>query len=213
MTPVDRMQNGSAETMFGGEQLKIVIVGDGGCGKTSLLMVYAKGDFPEKYAPSVFEKYVTTVTLGGKEIQLNLYDTAGQDDYDRLRPLSYQNADLILVCYDVTNPTSYENVIIKWYPEVSHFCRDVPMILIGCKTDLRKDKEKMRKLRAVEQEPITYIQGEETQKQMNAALYLECSAKYRENVEDIFKEAAKLALMSRRKARKARKKQKHCSIL
>ncbi|KAG9263413.1 rho-related GTP-binding protein RhoF [Astyanax mexicanus] len=207
------MQNGSTETMLGGEQLKFVIVGDGGCGKTSLLMVYAKGDFPEKYAPSVFEKYVTTVTHGGKEIQLNLYDTAGQDDYDRLRPLSYQNADLILVCYDVTNPTSYENVIIKWYPEVHHFCRDVPKILIGCKTDLRKDKEKMRKLRAVEQEPITYTQGEETQKQMNAELYLECSAKYRENVEDIFKEATKLAMTMRRKARKARKKRKPCSIL
>uniref|UniRef100_A0A8B9LL70 Ras homolog family member F, filopodia associated n=1 Tax=Astyanax mexicanus TaxID=7994 RepID=A0A8B9LL70_ASTMX len=205
--------NGSTETMLGGEQLKFVIVGDGGCGKTSLLMVYAKGDFPEKYAPSVFEKYVTTVTHGGKEIQLNLYDTAGQDDYDRLRPLSYQNADLILVCYDVTNPTSYENVIIKWYPEVHHFCRDVPKILIGCKTDLRKDKEKMRKLRAVEQEPITYTQGEETQKQMNAELYLECSAKYRENVEDIFKEATKLAMTMRRKARKARKKRKPCSIL
>ncbi|KAF5897948.1 rho-related GTP-binding protein RhoF, partial [Clarias magur] len=141
-----------------GQQLKIVIVGDGGCGKTSLLMVYAKGDFPETYAPSVFEKYMTTVKHGGKEIQLNLYDTAGQDDYDRLRPLSYQDANLILVCYDVTNPTSYENVLIKWYPEVNHFCRDVPVILIGCKTDLRMDKEKMRKLRSLDLEPITYIQ-------------------------------------------------------
>ncbi|GAA6072047.1 rho-related GTP-binding protein RhoF, partial [Tachysurus ichikawai] len=65
-------QNRSANS----QQLKIVIVGDGGCGKTSLLMVYAKGDFPETYAPSVFEKYMTTVKHGGKEIQLNLYDTA-----------------------------------------------------------------------------------------------------------------------------------------
>lgn len=96
-----------------GDELKIVIVGDGGCGKTSLLLVYAKGDFPEKYAPSVFEKYVTTISLGRKEIKLNLYDTAGQEDYDRLRPLSYQEADLVLVCFDVTNPTSHENVLIK----------------------------------------------------------------------------------------------------
>lgn len=111
---------------------------------------------------------------------------SGQDDYDRLRPLSYQDANLILVCYDVTNPTSYDNVLIKvhlhvvfvkscncskcyttwcvcmcgaqWCPEVNHFCRDVPVILIGCKTDLRKDKEKMRKLRALDLEPITYTQ-------------------------------------------------------
>ncbi|XP_029300108.1 rho-related GTP-binding protein RhoF [Cottoperca gobio] len=194
------------------QELKIVIVGDGGCGKTSLLMVYAKGDFPEKYAPSVFEKYVSTVSLGGKEIKLNLYDTAGQDDYDRLRPLSYQEADLILVCFDVTNPTSYENVLIKWHPEVKHFCRDTPVILIGCKTDLRKDKECARKLKATSQDPITYTQGEETRQQMNAELYLECSAKYQENVEDIFREATKRTLAFNRKQRNCRRK-KNCVVL
>ncbi|KAI1882395.1 hypothetical protein AGOR_G00250250 [Albula goreensis] len=196
-----------------GEELKVVVVGDGGCGKTSLLMVYAKGDFPEKYAPSVFEKYNTTVTYGGKEIRLNLYDTAGQEDYDRLRPLSYQDASLVLVCYDVTNPTSFDNVLIKWYPEVNHFCRGVPIILIGCKTDLRKDKEKTRKLKAMDLAPITYTQGEETGQQIGAELYLECSAKYREHVEDIFREAAKRALAAKRKARQAHKRKKSCTIL
>ncbi|KAL3041765.1 hypothetical protein OYC64_019861 [Pagothenia borchgrevinki] len=199
-------------TMKKGQELKIVIVGDGGCGKTSLLMVYAKGDFPEKYAPSVFEKYVTTISLGGKEIKLNLYDTAGQDDYDRLRPLSYQEADLILVCFDVTNPTSYENVLIKWHPEVKHFCRDTPVILIGCKTDLRKDKECLRKLKAMNQVPVTYTEGEETRQQMNAELYLECSAKHQENVEDIFREATKRTLAFNRK-QKNNKRRKNCVVL
>ncbi|XP_071009111.1 rho-related GTP-binding protein RhoF-like isoform X1 [Oncorhynchus clarkii lewisi] len=166
----------------------------------------------KKYAPSVFEKYVTTVKYGGKEIRLNLYDTAGQDDYDRLRPLSYQNANLVLVCYDVTNPTSFENVLIKWYPEVNHFCRDVPVILIGCKTDLRKDKERTRRLKAMDQAPITYTQGEETRRHMSAELYLECSAKYRENVEDIFREATKKALASCRRA-KHRTRKRHCVVL
>lgn len=204
-----RPHNGTTKL---GEELKIVIVGDGGCGKTSLLMVYAKGDFPEKYAPSVFEKYVSTISLGGKEIRLNLYDTAGQDDYDRLRPLSYQEANLILVCFDVTNPNSFENVLIKWFPEVKHFCRDVPVILIGCKTDLRKDKECARKLKAMNQVPITYTQGEEIRQQMNAELYLECSAKYQENVEDIFREATKRALAFNKKRRNYKRKKK-CVVL
>ncbi|XP_044845749.1 rho-related GTP-binding protein RhoF isoform X1 [Mauremys mutica] len=151
-------QSQSPPAPSGKKELKIVIVGDGGCGKTSLLMVYAKGAFPEKYAPSVFEKYTTSITIGNKEVILNLYDTAGQEDYDRLRPLSYQNTNMVLICYDVMNPTSYDNVLIKWYPEVSHFCRGVPLILIGCKTDLRKDKEHLRKLMSSEQEPITYNQ-------------------------------------------------------
>ncbi|XP_028319079.1 rho-related GTP-binding protein RhoF isoform X1 [Gouania willdenowi] len=194
------------------QELKIVIVGDGGCGKTCLVMVYAKGDFPEKYAPSVFEKYVTTVSLGGKEIKLNLYDTAGQEDYDRLRPLSYTEANLILVCFDVTNPTSFENVLIKWYPEVKHFCQQTPVILIGCKTDLRTDKECARKLKAMNLAPITYSQGEETRQQMNAALYLECSAKYQENVDDIFREATKTALAFRRK-KQISKRKRRCVLL
>ncbi|XP_068190934.1 rho-related GTP-binding protein RhoF [Antennarius striatus] len=194
------------------EEIKIVVVGDGGCGKTSLLMVYAKGDFPEKYAPSVFEKYVTTISLGRKEIKLYLYDTAGQEDYDRLRPLSYQAASLILVCFDVTNPTSFENVLIKWFPEVKHFCQDVPVILIGCKTDLRKDKECTRRLKAMNQAPITYMQGEETRQQMNAELYLECSAKYQENVEEIFREATRRAVAFSRKQRIHARKKK-CVVL
>ncbi|XP_019362835.1 PREDICTED: rho-related GTP-binding protein RhoF [Gavialis gangeticus] len=193
-------------------RLKLVVVGDGGCGKTSLLLVYAEGAFPERYAPSVFEKYSTTVQVGSKTVALDLYDTAGQEDYDRLRPLSYQNANVVLICYDVMSPTSYDNVLIKWYPEVSHFCRGVPLVLIGCKTDLRKDKEHLRKLRSSQQEPITYTQGEATCRQMNAEVYLECSAKFRENVEDVFKEATTIALNAIKKA-KRQKKQKRCSIL
>ncbi|XP_019394272.1 PREDICTED: rho-related GTP-binding protein RhoF [Crocodylus porosus] len=193
-------------------RLKLVVVGDGGCGKTSLLLVYAEGAFPERYAPSVFEKYSTTVQVGSKTVALDLYDTAGQEDYDRLRPLSYQNANVVLICYDVMSPTSYDNVLIKWYPEVSHFCRGVPLVLIGCKTDLRKDKEHLRKLRSSQQEPITYTQGEATCRQMNAEVYLECSAKFRENVEDVFKEATTIALNAIKKA-KRQKKQKRCLIL
>ncbi|KYO39735.1 rho-related GTP-binding protein RhoF [Alligator mississippiensis] len=193
-------------------RLKLVVVGDGGCGKTSLLLVYAEGAFPECYAPSVFEKYSTTVQVGSKTVALDLYDTAGQEDYDRLRPLSYQNANVVLICYDVMSPTSYDNVLIKWYPEVSHFCRGVPLVLIGCKTDLRKDKEHLRKLRSSQQEPITYTQGEATCRQMNAEVYLECSAKFRENVEDVFKEATTIALNAIKKA-KRQKKHKRCSIL
>ncbi|XP_011926608.1 rho-related GTP-binding protein RhoF isoform X1 [Macaca nemestrina] len=208
----------------GRKELKIVIVGDGGCGKTSLLMVYSQGSFPEAplrtnrpplpqhYAPSVFEKYTASVTVGSKEVTLNLYDTAGQEDYDRLRPLSYQNTHLVLICYDVMNPTSYDNVLIKWFPEVTHFCRGIPMVLIGCKTDLRKDKEQLRKLRAAQLEPITYMQGLSACEQIRAALYLECSAKFRENVEDVFREAAKVALSALKKAQR-HKKHRLCLLL
>lgn len=161
---------------------------------------------------------------------------------------------------------------MQWFPEVKHFCREVPVILIGCKIDLRKDKECSRKLKALNLAPITYIQvrqrrtepnrltylwkfevqgvipnqslrshlnwipsavtikmhvtstsqsrsnswcwlqGEETRQQMNAELYLECSAKYQENVDDIFREATKKALAFQRK-QKTYKRKKKCVIL
>ncbi|XP_023658603.1 rho-related GTP-binding protein RhoF-like [Paramormyrops kingsleyae] len=195
------------------ENLNMVIVGDGGCGKTSLLMAYSKRDFSEKYVPSVFEKVTTTSNFGGRDIILNIYDTAGQEDYDRLRPLSYPDANLVFICYDVTNPTSFENVLLKWYPEVHHFCRGLPILLIGCKTDLRKNKEQTRKLRALGLAPITYLQGVEAMRQMKAELYLECSAKYQENVMDIFREAVKRGLTATQRARQARRKANFCTML
>lgn len=186
--PNGTVSNGTREARqrgdMGRKEVKMVIVGDGGCGKTSLLMVYAKGSFPEQYAPSVFEKYTTSVTIGNKEIFLHLCDTAEQEDYDRLHPLSYQEANLVLICYAVTNPTSFDKVLIKWYPEVHHFCRGVPIMLIGSKTDPRMDKERLRKLKSPQQEPITYYQGEATCKNIQTEEYLECSAKFQENVDN-----------------------------
>uniref|UniRef100_A0A1A7YJ64 Ras homolog gene family, member F n=1 Tax=Iconisemion striatum TaxID=60296 RepID=A0A1A7YJ64_9TELE len=121
-------------------------------------------------------------------------------------------ANVVLVCFDVTNPTSFENVLIKWYPEVKHFCGDTPVILIGCKTDLRKDKECTRRLKSLNLAPITYIQADNTRLEMNAELYLECSAKQQENVEDVFREATQRALTFIRK-QKNRKKKKKCVVL
>ncbi|XP_078485125.1 rif protein [Ciona intestinalis] len=118
-------------------KIKCVIVGDGGCGKTSMLVVYTEGEFPEVYTPTVFENYSREVELNRKKAVLTLWDTAGQEDYDRLRPLSYNNADIIIICYDVTNLSSFQNVEIRWSPEIRHFCPHTPTMLVACKTDLR----------------------------------------------------------------------------
>ena len=72
-------------------------------------------------------------------MELALWDTAGQEDYDRLRPLSYPDTDVILMCFSVDSPDSLENIPEKWTPEVKHFCPNVPIILVGNKKDLRND--------------------------------------------------------------------------
>ncbi|KKP01226.1 rho family, other [Trichoderma harzianum] len=134
---------------------KIVVVGDGGCGKTCLLISYSQGYFPEvsnppglqprpqpcrlfvlsrilhektdtddrfprgqKYVPTVFENYITYPTHPptGKTVELALWDTAGQEEYDRLRPLSYPETDLIFVCFAIDCPNSLDNVMDKAWP-------------------------------------------------------------------------------------------------
>lgn len=92
---------------------KLITVGDGGCGKTSLLTVYTTGDFPRNYVPTVFETYVQDMVVGSKPISLSLWDTAGQEEYDRLRPLSYPDSNVILVCFAIDCPPSLDNIIDK----------------------------------------------------------------------------------------------------
>ncbi|KAH1167991.1 hypothetical protein KIL84_003474 [Mauremys mutica] len=110
---------------------KLVIVGDGACGKTCLLIVFSKDQFPEVYVPTVFENYVADIEVDGKQVELALWDTAGQEDYDRLRPLSYPDTDVILMCFSIDSPDSLENIPEKWTPEVKHFCPNVPIILFS----------------------------------------------------------------------------------
>ncbi|KAM6158662.1 rho-related GTP-binding protein RhoD [Rhynchocyon petersi] len=183
----------------GAQSAKVVLVGDGGCGKTSLLMVFLQGDFPENYAPTVFEKYSTSLQVKGKPVHLQVWDTAGQDDYDRLRPLFYPDASVLLLCFDVTSPHSFSNISDRWYPEVSHFCEQAPIIVVGCKTDLRKDKLLVKKLRKSGLEPVTSSRGQEMARSVGAVAYLECSARLQDNVHEVFQTAAKVALSSRRR--------------
>jgi len=164
---------------------KLVVVGDGGCGKTCLLIVYAENRFPESYVPTVFENYVTLVQFDGKTVELALWDTAGQEEYDRLRPLSYPESNVILIVFSVDFPTSLANVQDKWYPEVAHFCEGTPLILVGTKTDLRRDEQTRRMLGAQGQTPVSSEQGAEVAKEIGAK-YIECSAKTGVGVQEVF---------------------------
>ncbi|KAG5886504.1 hypothetical protein JTB14_014687 [Gonioctena quinquepunctata] len=147
---------------------KLVIVGDGACGKTCLLIVFSKDQFPEVYVPTVFENYVADIEVDGKQVELALWDTAGQEDYDRLRPLSYPDTDVILMCFSVDSPDSLENIPEKWTPEVKHFCPNVPIILVGNKKDLRNDPSTINELKKMKQEPVKPQDGRSMAEKINA---------------------------------------------
>lgn len=176
---------------------KLVVVGDGACGKTCLLIVFSKDEFPEVYVPTVFENYVADIEVDGKQVELALWDTAGQEDYDRLRPLSYPDTDVILMCFSVDSPDSLENIPEKWVPEVKHFCPNVPIILVANKKDLRSDEHVRTELARMKQEPVRTDDGRAMAVRIQAYDYLECSAKTKEGVREVFETATRAALQKR----------------
>ncbi|CAH7665975.1 P-loop containing nucleoside triphosphate hydrolase protein [Phakopsora pachyrhizi] len=191
---------------------KLVIVGDGACGKTCLLIVFSKGTFPEVYVPTVFENYVADVEVDGKRVELALWDTAGQEDYDRLRPLSYPDSHVILICFAIDSPDSLDNVQEKWISEVLHFCQGLPLVLVGCKKDLRNDPKTIEELRRTSQKPVTPEEGMAVAQKIGSQRYLECSAKTGQGVREVFEHATRYALLAK-KGGNRRSRGKMCNVL
>ncbi|KAG9085798.1 GTP-binding protein Rho1 [Ceratobasidium sp. UAMH 11750] len=182
---------------------KLVIVGDPG-GKSSLLLVFSKGTFPEVYVITVFELYVADVEVDGTHVELALWDTSGWEEHDRLRPLSYPDSHVILICFSIDNPDSLDNVQEKWISEVMYFCPGLPYILVGCKKDLRYDPETIKELRRTNQHPVTPEEGMAVAQKIGARHYIECSARTGEGVREVFHYATRAALLSKSRRKGSR---------
>lgn len=166
---------------------KIVVVGDGACGKTCLLEVFKSDKFPEEYIPTVVDNFVKEVKYDeNKSISLALWDTAGQEDYDTIRPLSYRGTDLVMLCYTIDNKKNLENISSKWLMEVKNYCPSAGYILVGLKEDL-KYEDGVDKSNLVSSED-----GKQWAEKIKALDFVECSALTRKNVDLVFEKCGKL---------------------
>ena len=80
----------------------------------------------------------------GTPVHLSLWDTAGQENYDQVRPLGYPNTDVLLLCFSVVEPNSFNNVKTKWYPEIREHCEGVPIILVGIYFQINHSKDQLK---------------------------------------------------------------------
>lgn len=194
--------------------IKCVTVGDGAVGKTCMLICYTSNRFPTDYVPTVFDNFSANVSVDGNIVNLGLWDTAGQEDYSRLRPLSYRGADVFILTFSLISRASYENVLKKWMPELRRFAPNVPIILVGTKLDLRDNKGYLSDHLGAT--AVSTAQGEELRRQIGAAAYVECSSKTQQNIKAVFDTAVKVVLQPPRRKEVAKKKRRNssgCSVL
>jgi Ras-related C3 botulinum toxin substrate 1 len=200
------------------QAIKCVAVGDGAVGKTCLLISYTTNAFPGEYVPTIFDNYSANVFYDNRKvINLGLWDTAGQEEYDRLRPLSYPHTDVFMLCYSAVNPVSLANIKQKWLPEVRHHCPEAPILLVATKSDLRDDQRVVAELRAKLPpgvEPcVPTEQGRKLADEIGAAAFVECSARTQDNLTLVFNEAIRVALEPPpAKKKKGGKREKKCSL-
>jgi len=169
--------------------VKLVVVGDGAIGKTCLLVVYAKGTFPEQYIPTVFENYTKVFNHPDHgEVSLSLWDTAGQEEFDQLRPLSYPGSDIVCICFSLVDEESLMNTRDKWLPEVQDHLSDVPIFLVGLKADLRDE---------MPENAVSTQRGEALVGDLGASQYWEVSSKTNTNVNELFNAAVSVVLQKR----------------
>lgn len=135
--------------------------------------------FPTVYEPTVFENYVHDIFVDNVHIELSLWDTAGQEEFDRLRSLSYDDTHTIMLCFSVDSKDSLENVESKWVGEIAENCQGVKLVLVALKCDLREnDAEEEEGAEGEVAEPrekgqlVDYQAGLEVARRIQALRYL-----------------------------------------
>jgi small GTP-binding protein len=164
-----------------------------------MLISYTTDRFPDEYIPTVFDNYTANVMVEGKPISLGLWDTAGQEDYDRLRPLSYPNTDVFLVAYAIDSETSLHNVEEKWLTEIANYCPETPFILVGTKGDMRPTSEGGSGLNPKSKPLTSRDEAISMGKRLGAARTMECSAMTQKGLKQVFDSAIAVALDAKQK--------------
>eukprot|EP01113_Clastostelium_recurvatum_P000507 TRINITY_DN10233_c0_g1_i1.p1 TRINITY_DN10233_c0_g1~~TRINITY_DN10233_c0_g1_i1.p1 ORF type:complete len:454 (+),score=64.62 TRINITY_DN10233_c0_g1_i1:62-1363(+) len=195
--------------------VKLVMVGDGAVGKTCSFISYTTNAFPTDYIPTVFDNYRAMVAIDSKAINLSLWDTAGQEDYDRLRPLSYPNTDVFILAFSITNYTSFQHLATKWFIEIEHHCPGTPFLVVGMKSDLREDADTLAQLKERGLRCVTEEEGHVMARKLGAVKYMECSSKTQKGLRDVFEESMRCVFNhdATEGARGAANTKRNCIIL
>lgn len=165
---------------------RIVLIGDVGIGKTSLLLTFLNEKFPVDYIPSINETFIEKQSFHNKLYEIEVVDTLGKMnlDFDNWGE-KYSNADLYFMCFSVVDPVSLNNVH-EWIDKVQTVEDNPKFLLVGLKIDLRTNDSIINALRQQDTQVVSHEQAYEKAKEIHAIDYLECSALNGIGVQSIF---------------------------
>mmetsp|Transcript_2098 Transcript_2098/g.2417 ORF Transcript_2098/g.2417 Transcript_2098/m.2417 type:complete len:208 (+) Transcript_2098:191-814(+) len=176
--------------------VKCVVVGDSAVGKTCMVVSYALNKFPEEYIPTIFDSYESEIvfeSLGSYTFQI--IDTAGSEQFDGLREnLCYDTSNLFIVCYSLTDADSFENISSKWVPSIrQRVGKQAPIVLVGNKLDMQ---DNFFKYKGNNNNSLLYHKEllHTQQKKLKAQYSVLVSAKTRENLQETFNKAIRIAV-------------------
>eukprot|EP00029_Vermamoeba_vermiformis_P014449 TRINITY_DN9569_c0_g1_i1.p1 TRINITY_DN9569_c0_g1~~TRINITY_DN9569_c0_g1_i1.p1 ORF type:complete len:420 (-),score=39.25 TRINITY_DN9569_c0_g1_i1:43-1302(-) len=185
------------------KKVKVVFAGDQAVGKTCLMAHLDKGEFlGDSERPLLWNNYELNVNYDDKQVNFSLWDSPGEEFYDAIRPLTFQQGEIFFICFSVVDRKSVENVSYKWLPEARHFCRDAQIILVGTKIDLRKDPARKP------EGSVTFNEGMALAEECGAYAYIETSAATGDNVKELLDMAAEIIVNPGARATKPRKPSK-----
>ncbi|XP_005112747.2 ras-like GTP-binding protein rhoA [Aplysia californica] len=200
---------------------KLVVIGDSMVGKTRLVNRFVTGDYSEEFTTTMLDTLQAKVPYDSTDIHLTIYDTAGQPELIDVRRSVYPATDVILLCFDISSPDSFNNISDHWRPELQQIRKytHCPLILVGNKHDLRgQPMTSDGAIRAASgvshgaagsegesegESLITYEEGKSLAHSLGAYAYLECSSKTGAHVREVFR-AATLVAMQHKRFKKSR---------
>jgi small GTP-binding protein len=173
----------------------VVLVGDSRVGKTALATKFRTGKFESGYQRTGFETLTTSCVVGSRRVKFTIYDTAGSRGSNTHREIAYREADVLLLCYRISDPTTLFGALNHWVPELRAHAPATPILLVGCQTDLRADRATLAALAKQDRSPVSAEQARSFSQQIGAVGYVETSAKTSaKGPESVFELAAQISL-------------------
>ena len=195
--------------------IKILLLGDPSVGKTSLQIRFEDGYFPLEYIPTVFNSYSAELVVENITFRIVIFDTNGNEDYDRIRHLSYPGTDVVLLCFSLVSRETFYHIKTKWIKEIRQYQPNSHCILVGLKSDLKRDfalnQDQMNSNEAEsneikDQTPISTSEIEQMKDDINADYFFECSSLADIKVTEIFETACEIMIHNYHEVKKKRTK-------